>query len=567
MAREIELLDDRGQARTRLSIWAGSDMPHTIVTKELIDNEIDVVSEKKQPATKTIIKLSKGRIKLMDNGSGISTEIKEGTDKTNLWLACAKMFTSSNYGGVSDSVGANGVGMTTANYTSHKFNVLNFNGRSVKGYQFTDGFLNGTDESGVKETGDLVTNPLSYEEANKKFEPFFEHGFLVDVTWDKIDSENSVFKDEVDLDWLIRYAKLRTGEIASGEIELFVYSDDNFEKETKHFVWNKEEGSKNYLMSWEEKVKAEGGTIMKEGPWQIGFFTETKEIDSIVQGAPIRPRYSTSTNIEIQDLSVRTVLPITIKYFSEEYPPYSDQTKTDIRFPYAVIGRLFEKSGDIYKHFYREAEKAYMAKVIKDSDSSMFWPSLGKPEDSELIIAEGYSAISGIKAQRNPRTQACIALRGKILNTWNLDMQKAMRSDIVKQILNAVLYTNYKKIIIAVDADEDGGHIASLLIALFSRFTNIIKDGRLYYVHTPHYIFKTRNKPIQWSDEAKDCPPKWHVKTLKGLGGMSAEEVEKFIINEDSRTLQQIVWDNESECNAALDHAFSYGGENWIINE
>lgn len=567
MAREIELLDDRGQARQRLSIWAGANMPHTIVTKELIDNEIDVVSERKQPATKTIIKLSKGRIKLEDNGTGISTGIKEGTGKTNLWLACAKMFTSSNYGGVSDSVGANGVGMTTANYTSHKFNVLNFNGRNVKGYQFTDGFLNGTEESGVKETGDLVNNPLTYEEANEKFQPFFEHGFLVDVTWADINDSNSVFEDEIDIDWLVRYAKLRTGEIAKGEVELYVYEDDEFEKELKHYIWNKEKDSENYLMSWEEKVKSEGGIIMKEGPWQIGFFTESKEIDSIVQGAPIKPRYSTSTNIDIQDLSIRIVLPITIKYFSEEYPPYSDQTKTDIRFPYAVISRLFEKSGDIYKHFYREAEKVYMSKVIKDSDSSMFWPSLGKPEDSELIIAEGYSAISGIKAQRNPNTQACIALRGKISNVFNMDMQKAMRSDIVKQILNAVLYNNYKRIIIAVDADPDGiGHICPLLVSLFYRFTNAIEDKKVYFVNTPYYIFSKKGEDdIKWSNNFRDCPKGWKTTAIKGLGSLDGSQIEKFIINEETRDLTMLVLDKDSE--KSLDFAFSTGGKGWILTQ
>lgn len=564
MAREIELLSDREQARMRLSIWAGSEMPQTIVAKELIDNEIDVVSERSQPATKCIIKISKRRMKLMDNGTGISTDIKEGTGKTNLWLACAKMFSSSNYGGVSDSVGANGVGMTTANYTSHKFNVINFNGRSVKGYCFTDGYLNGTEESGVEETGDLVENPLSYDEANKRFEPFFERGFLVDVTWSPV--PNEVFIDEIDIPWLIRYAKLRVGEIVKGEVEIFVYEDDNFQKQTQHYIWNKEKGSESYLPSWEEKVKENDGVILKEGAWSIGFFKdETVKIDSIVQGAPIKPRYTTRTNITIQDYSVAVTLPITLRYFSEDYPPYTDQTKIDVRFPYTVIARLFQKSGDIYRHFYREAEKAYMAKVIKDSDSNMFWPSLGKPEDSELIIAEGYSAISGLKSQRNERTQACIALKGKILNTWNLDMQKAIRSDIVKQVLNEVLYTNYKRIIIAVDADEHGHHIASLLIALFTRFTNIIKEGKLYYVNTPHYLFKKRNAEIKWSNNAADCPRGYKVTTLKGLGGMSQNEIYSFIMNEETRMLSRIELDAESEL--ALDQAFSEGGKSWIIED
>lgn len=562
MAREIELLSDREQARNRLSIWAGSIMPHTIVAKELIDNEIDVVNEKGQPATKCIIKLSKYRMKLMDNGTGISTNIKEGTDKTHLWYACAKMFSSSNYKGVKESVGANGVGMTTANYTSHKFNVINFNGDNVRGYQFTDGYLNGTEESPVKETGDLVNNPLTYEAANKVFDPFFEHGFLVDVTWDA--APNEVFHDDVNIDWLVRYTKLRVGEIKSGEIELYIYEDDEFKKEIKHYIWNKDKESKNYVKSWEEKVKDYNAVIIKHGPYQIAFSSDVNmKVDPMVQGAPIKERYSITSSIKIQEVDLRVTVPFSIKFLSEEYPPYTDQTKVDIRLPYSAIGNAFEKSGDVYKHFYREAEKAYMVKVIKDSDSSTFWPSLGKPEESELIIAEGYSAVSALKAERDEETQACIALRGKISNCWNLEMTKAMRSDVVKQILNAVLYTKYKRVIIAVDADDDGGHIASLLISLFARFTNLIQEGKLFYVHTPHYLFKKYKAPLKWSDDARDCPAGYKTTTLKGLGGMSADEVGLFIMSEDTRTLVRIDWDEDAE--ASLDHAFSEGGESWII--
>ena len=578
MAREVELLSDRDQARMRLAIWAGAAMPHTIVIKELVDNELDVVQERSQPATKCRINLSKNRIKVMDDGAGISTAVKDGTDKTHLWLACAKMFTSSNYGGVSDSVGNNGVGMSVANFTSLRSSIINFNGRTVKGYTFTNGFLDGTEESGVKESGDLAKNPLSYKNANERFEPFYDRGFLVDITWDKVYTDekdkdkNVVFQDETDLNWLVNYTKVRMGELRTGDVELVIYEDDEFTKEIAHYNWTKNKteetvANDTYIPSWEERVKEAGGVMLKEdGKWTIAFFTDPNvKIPPIVQGAPIRERYVVKQNIDIQDMTVGVSVPYTIRFVSEEYPAYTDQTKTDIRLPYGSIGRAFERSGEVYKHFYKEAEKAYMAHVIKASDSNMFWPSLGKPEESELIIAEGYSAISGIKANRNPNTQACIALRGKILNCWNLDMQKAMRSDIVKQILNAVLYTPYKKIIIAVDADPDGNHICSLLIALFARFTNVIRDGKLYYVHTPHYLFK-KGKDLQWSDAAADCPKGYHVTTLKGLGGMTAGQVETFITNPETRSLQKITWSKKvTDGEAALDHAFSEGGENWII--
>lgn len=574
--KSINLATDRFLARDRMPIFLGAEMPQTIAMKEIIDNEIDIVSERGQKADKAIIYMSPSRLKVMDNGKGITPDDEVGdTGRPSLFHACATMFSSSNYVDNSqDTIGANGVGMTLANYTSAQFTILNFNGNKVKGYSFTDGYLNGPESVNSNEenpeeiknlpSGDYVKNPLSYEEANEIYNPFFENGFLIDVTWKPV--PNELFTDKADIKWLLEYAKVRVGEINSGEIEIHLFEDHEFKKEISVNIWNKDPESEHYIPSWEEKCKNNNAVLIKDGPWTFAFgISEEMKVDSICQGALIRVPYTRNLSIQVQDYNISLTVPFSMKYNSNEYPPYTDQTKTAIRIPYSYINAAFERSGDVYKHFYREAEKAYMAQVIKDSDSSMFWPCLGPTEEAELIIAEGYSAISGLKSQRNPETQACIALKGKIQNCWNLDMVKAMRSEIIKQMLNAVLYNNYKRIIIAVDADDDGNHIASLLISLFHRFTNIIEEGKLYYVHTPHYLFKKRGKETEWSDNASDCPAGYHVTTLKGLGGMSAEEVSTFIMNGETRDLIQI--QDDPDAWNALDEAFSYGGEHWILNE
>lgn len=578
-ARTITGLSEREFVRMRLPIWLGAAMPKTICFKELIDNEIDVVNEVKQPATEAVIDISPNRLRVMDNGAGISTEPNKDDENgnTHLWLAIAKMFTSSNYEGEVDSVGANGVGSTIANFTSKKFTAINFNPSRkpysreeqtyVRGYAFTDGLLNGVEGTDTEnmESGDYVTNPIPYEEALDKYNPVFKAGYFVDAEWEPASSKNAIFTDEVDINWLINYTKLRVGEIHNGSITFNVYKNDAMDDEPTVYKWNRDPESENYVKSWEERVSDYNAAIVRGNNWTIAFSTdENMEIDSIVQGAPIKSKYKVASSIEIQGMNIKVNVPVTLYFRSKDYPKYTDQTKTEVRFPYNEVGRAFEKADHVYRHFYREAEKAYMSQIIKESDSSMFWPSLGKPEDSELIIAEGYSAISGIKAFRNPKTQACIALSGKILNCWNLEMTKAMRSEVVKQILNAVIYTPYKRIIIAVDADPDGSHICALLTALFARFTNIIDEDKLYYVHTPHYLFK-KGRNLQWSDQAKDCPEGYHVTTLKGLGGMEPDQVKTFITNEETRTLQKITWGgHQSQGEAALDHAFSLGGENWI---
>ena len=579
--RKIETIDDRSLARKRLPMFAGMDIPASIVRKEIIDNELDVVNERGQRANKCVIRIGKNRLQVMDNGHGISTEVKEGTDKTHLWIACTKMFSSSNYEGVEESLGANGVGLTIANFTSKRFTIAVLDGNGVKGYRFIDGFLCGTqecmnnidalpgqftdrDEAVAQIYGDMMENPVDKKDFMMEFQPYWENGFMVDVEWDE---RSPLFPDRLpDLAWLEKYTRIRTSELISGDVIFELYSDDSLSPNSLVYThhWTKDKGSENYLPDWLEQCKEHGAVLVKDGPWTVALSKDPNmKIDSVVQGAPVVSRYTHDIPIEIQDYRISMPVPISFKYLSKDYPAYQDQTKTKIRFPYTQAANAFQRSGEVYKHFYREAEKHYMAKAIKDSDTSMFWPALGEAENAELIIAEGYSAISGLKSQRNPLTQACIALRGKILNCWNLEMQKAMNAEVVKQILNAVIYTKYKRIIIAVDADADGSHIASLLLAIFARFTRVLEDGKVYYVHTPHYLFKKRGRETLWSDNANDCPSGYHVTTLKGLGGMSADEVEKFIMNESTRELVKFEWDESAWEN--LDHAFSQGGKSWII--
>lgn len=583
-AREIELINDRELARKRLPIFAGQDVPSTVVRKEIVDNGVDVVNERGQRADECIIRIGPNRLQVMDNGSGISTKIKEGTDKTHLWLACAKMFSSSNYGGTMESVGANGVGLTIANYTSKRFFIGLFNKNNVEGYLFIDGYLAGTQEcidnvaqnhehmkerdiADAKSEGDMVSNPISVEDGKARFAPHYDIGFMVDVEWFQ-PGVMKIFPDEFNPRWLMNYIKLRVGELNAGRVTVELYRNDDFDESAlvERNLWGRnieDADGFEYVKSWNERCEEVGAVIVKEGPWQIALSTdESMKIDSIVQGAPVNAPYNYGIPITIQEYRVTVHVPVSFKFQSKEYPAYQDQTKMGVRFPYKEFNSAFQRSGDVYKYFYHEAEKAYMAKVIKDSDSSMFWPALGEPSESELIIAEGYSAISGLKSQRDPMTQACIALRGKILNCWNLDMQKSMRSDVVKQMLNATIYTPYTRVIIATDEDPDGFHIRGLLLALFARYTNLIQEGKVYLVHSPHYLFKKRGAELKWSDSAADCPKGYHVTTLKGLGGMTPEEVEHFVMNPETRELIQVQWDRLAY--QALDHAFSYGGENWI---
>ena len=618
-ARTVRQATPRFVTRERTQLWLGNAMPETIAAKEVIDNAIDAISERSQSATEAVIKISTNAIKVNDNGNGISTDLSPDNINTHMFLAVAQLFTSSNYDGVSDSVGANGVGVKASNYTANSFVALNFNPahrqRTVRGYEFVEGYLKGTDDhlnwvadcvnkdfnadidiqyikdnskNGIfkhkdKEydvsSGDIVENPYSKQEALEKYKPDFENGYFVECKWTKYSkltgtySENSltgaVFKDDIDIEWLKKYTEARVGELNSGKVTFIAYSDDDFTNVESANIWCKEVSDKeHYVKSWQEKVEETDATVVKKGPWLFAFSIDDGfDIQSIIQGCLTELKGYSNFRFQIQDKYITLPVKSSAYYKSTEYPDYSDQTKVSVNFPREEFNNAFLRSGDVYKHYYAIAEKEFLKGMIKESDDGNFYPSLGKPEDSELIIAEGYSAISGIKAMRNANTQACIALRGKISNCWNLDIAKAMNSDIVKQILNAVMYNNYKQIIIATDMDPDGFHICTLLIGIFAKFCpSLFDNNKIKIAHSPHYLFKKKGAEVLYSDNAKDCPDGYHVTTLKGLGGLTAKEIDRFLLNDDTRDLWTITYDSSdnSEDYNAIDLALGYGGKEWI---
>lgn len=714
-SRKVSKASSRFLAKERSPLFYGTDIPSSVSRKEIIDNEIDVISESKMSAKQAVIKISPRRLQVMDDGPGISTEPANGA-QTNLWLAIAELFTSSNYEGEKESLGNNGVGLSLGVLTSQHAVALNFNGNNVKGYEFKHGLLKGTpgeiaessfldnvssgfteedkffdkvnhaftinkyneiddlvevetkedsvktkllesvtfkgkyyeadtifdgtprellDNTGVEYDeekfneflkkysrssfanendsindklgcvvdaseaydGDYVSNPLSYEAAYERFVPPFKNGFMVDITWGS--EQDPVFPDggKADLKWLHNYTKRRVGEMSSGGIvEFYVYADDDFTKLVSHEAWtnrdelssdyNSENDSKQfqasrnamfdkltikestveYIPSWLDQVKAYNAVVYRVGDYWVAFSTdEEMKVDSIVQGAPVTSRFDSKQTFEIEGQKINVSVPTSFKYESETYPPYSDQTKVRIKYPGVEIRTAFDKRNEVNAHFYHQAEMIYAESLVKDANPSIFWEALGDPEEAELIIGEGFSSVSNIKSQRDPYKQACIAIRGKILNTWRSDIKYAMRSEEAKEILNAVLYTNYKRIIFATDADPDGYHISTLLIGLLYQFTNKIQEGKVCYAHTPYYVFKKRNEPELWSDDPKDCPAGYHKTTLKGLGSLTPEQMHRFVTNEETRQLIYIKDNDKGKSEEALDIALVEGGKRWII--
>jgi len=194
--------------------------------------------------------------------------------------------------------------------------------------------------------------------------------------------------------------------------------------------------------------------------------------------------------------------------------------------------------------------------------------------ESELFLVEGDSAGGSAKQARDKQTQAVLPLRGKILNTWEVETADILKSNEIRDIAVAIGVDpgiadlsglRYRKIIILADADSDGLHIASLLCALFLRhFRPLVQGGNIFVAMPPLYRIDQGKKVYyalddyekdailkRLNDSSKKAKP--NVQRFKGLGEMNPSQLRETTILPDSRRLIQLTLDGEQKIFETMD--------------
>ncbi len=196
------------------------------------------------------------------------------------------------------------------------------------------------------------------------------------------------------------------------------------------------------------------------------------------------------------------------------------------------------------------------------------------PEIGELFLVEGDSAGGSAKQARDRVYQAIMPLRGKILNTWEVESAEVLASQEVHDISVAIGVdpgsTNlsslrYKKIIILADADSDGAHIATLLIALFLRhYRPLVEAGYIYAALPPLYRIDVGKQVYYATDDAErkgildriaaeKIKGKVNVTRFKGLGEMNPMQLRESTMDPDTRRLARLTISPESDTFTAVD--------------
>jgi topoisomerase-4 subunit B len=196
------------------------------------------------------------------------------------------------------------------------------------------------------------------------------------------------------------------------------------------------------------------------------------------------------------------------------------------------------------------------------------------PAYGELFLVEGDSAGGSAKQARNREFQAILPLRGKILNTWEVDAQEILASAEVHNISVALGIDpasddlsglRYHKVCILADADSDGLHIATLICALFLRhFQPLVRAGHVYVAMPPLYRIDVGKEVYYALDDAErngilerlaaeNKRAKPNVQRFKGLGEMNPGQLRETTMDPDTRRLVQLILDADADTHSTFD--------------
>ena len=598
-AKDIEVLTGLDPVRKRPGMYTDTSRPNHLA-QEVIDNSVDEALA--GHASRVEVSLHKdGSLSVCDDGRGMPVDIHPeqgipGVEVILSTLHAGGKFSNDNY---QFSGGLHGVGVSVVNALSTKMEVTVKRGGQVHQILFADGYktsdLQVIDTCGQRNTGTILRfwPNASYFDSNK-----FSVSRLRHV--------------------------LRAKAVLCGGLTVSFYNENTNENEE----WYYEDGLKDYLAGalhgW-EVLPAEPfiGTFASSNEavdWAVQWMPEGGELvqESYVNLIPT-PQGGTHANglrtgllDAIREFcEFRNLLPRGIKLTPDDIwdrcsfvlsckladPQFSGQTKDRLSsrevaaFVSGVVKDSFslwlnqhteeaEKLADLCIFAAQRRMRASKKVVRKKITQGPALPgkladcSSGEPERCEIFLVEGDSAGGSAKQARNRENQAIMPLRGKILNTWEVDSQEILGSQEVHDISVAlgvdpavedVDSLRYHKVCILADADSDGLHIATLLCALFVRhFRPLVAKGHIYVAMPPLFridvgkdvyyaLDDAERQGILDRIQAEGKRGKVNVQRFKGLGEMNPLQLRETTMDPDTRRLVQLTLEPGDETNSIMD--------------
>jgi DNA gyrase subunit B len=607
-ASAIQVLEGLDAVRKRPGMYIGSTGErglHHLVT-EVVDNAVDEAMA--GVCDKIVVTmLPDGGIRVVDNGRGIPVGIVESEGKPAVTVVLTVLHAGGKFGGGGYKVsgGLHGVGVSVVNALSTRLRV------DVKqnGKEYTQSFTMGVPDEELAEVGPsdehgttitfwanndiFETTTYSYETLSTRFREmaFLNKGLEIvirDERPDHTEDGNPVEQSFKYDNGLVDYVKYLTGiretvhrdvisfEAAQGEnsmsLEVALQWSGSFQESVHTFAnaINTHEGGTH-----EEGFRAALTSLVNGFGEDQGMI---KKKEDRLTGDDIREGLTAIISVKLAE------------------PQFEGQTKTKLgntevkgfvqRLVNDKLGAWFEQNPAEGREIVRKATAAASARIAarKARDLARNRKGLlgggglpGKladcqstnPEECEVYIVEGDSAGGSAKGGRDPKFQAILPIRGKILNVEKARIDKVLQNNEVQAIISALgtgihedfdeEKLRYHKIVLMADADVDGQHIRTLLLTLLFRFMRpLIERGHVYAAQPPLYKIRWSNSAheLAYTEREKDgllaagaeagkrLPKENATQRYKGLGEMNAQELWETTMDPANRVLLQITLDD-----------------------
>ena len=599
-SKAIEVLSGLDPVKKRPGMYTDTSCPNHLI-QEVLDNSVD---EALSGYCKRIkVNLYKDNsVEVSDNGRGMPVDVHPEHKLTGVELIMCKLHAGAKFSGedYGFSGGLHGVGVSVVNALSTKLNVKIK--RDSKEYEIN--FSAGDKDKDLKSIGDVgATNSGT----TIRFYPdkqYFETSEINKTSLKHLLKAKAVLCPGLQIDYFDEKKNERIkwifDEGLSDYLDEFSGCKEKLLDETIILSKTSDDQALDVAVNWTEEVS---NNLLKEtyvnliptalgGSHLNGF--KSGLLEAIKEFCDYRNLIPKGIKINSDDILANCIFVISSKL---KNPQFAGQTKErlDSKDHMSFVSSSTKDSLSIWLNQHTEegekiadlaiaaAQKRIKSSTKVDRKKTFKGPALpGKLsdcncnniEESELFLVEGDSAGGSAKQARDRRFQAIMPLRGKILNTWDLESADIIKSQEIKDLATAIgslpgdtdtSNLRYGKICILADADSDGLHIATLLCALFLRhYKNLVTSGKIFVSMPPLYRIDAAKEVFYALDEnekesivkrikKQNSKIKIDIQRFKGLGEMNPSQLRETVMKPESRRLVQLTLTSSDNANLVFD--------------